>query len=363
MKNRILLVGPLIPPVHGQALAFTRFVESIDEDKKIVVNTNLEDKSKVGKIFGTFKTLFTIAFKALFSKYDVVYFTCSRSFLGSIKDIVLINLVSLRKVKIVNHLHGSDFYEFLHNLPSWYQKILIYSYKKVAISIVLLDSMKEQFSDFKDMKVEVVSNFYDKELDEKFVEKDTNKINLVYLSNIMSSKGIFELIEAFEELSRKYDNIYLNIAGGYISDEYMSIDEVKEKFEKAISQNDRIKYLGKTFGEDKVRLLQSSDIFVLPSYYKSEAFPISIIEAMACENAIVTTNYKYLPEIVDRNNGIVLDNISSENLVDAFNYYEQLDYKLFVNGSKVSKGIAKGYDSFAYYTAFMKMIYDLKVNK
>jgi glycosyltransferase involved in cell wall biosynthesis len=313
MKNRILLVGPLIPPVHGQALAFTRFVESIDEDKKIVVNTNLEDKSKVGKIFGTFKTLFTIAFKALFSKYDVVYFTCSRSFLGSIKDIVLINLVSLRKVKIVNHLHGSDFYEFLHNLPSWYQKILIYSYKKVAISIVLLDSMKEQFSDFKDMKVEVVSNFYDKELDEKFVEKDTNKINLVYLSNIMSSKGIFELIEAFEELSRKYDNIYLNIAGGYIADDYMSIDEVKEKFKHKISGNDRIKYIGKTFSEEKVKLLQSSDIFVLPSY--KEAVPISILEAMACENAIVTTNYKYLPEVVKSKNGVIVEPRSVDSLM------------------------------------------------
>jgi glycosyltransferase involved in cell wall biosynthesis len=177
--------------------------------------------------------------------------------------------------------------------------------------------MKEQFSDFKDMKVEVVSNFYDKELDEKFVEKDTNKINLVYLSNIMSSKGIFELIEAFEELSRKYDNIYLNIAGGYIADEYMSIDEVKEKFKHKISGNDRIKYIGKTFSEEKVKLLQSSDIFVLPTYYKSEAFPISIIEAMACKNAIVTTNYKYLPEVVKSKNGMIVEAKSVESLSNA----------------------------------------------
>jgi glycosyltransferase involved in cell wall biosynthesis len=313
---KILLVGPLLPPVHGQSLAFTRFVESINEDKKIVVNINLEDKNKLGKVFATFKTLFLIFLKAVFIKYDVVYFTCSRSMLGSVKDIVLINLVSLKGVRVVNHLHGSDFKEFLDSSPKWYQKILLKSYKKVDTSIVLLESMRAQFSDFPDMKVEVVPNFYDKDLGKKLVEKEENKINLVYLSNIMNSKGIFELIEAFESLCKKHNNIYLNIAGGYIADEYMSIDEVREKFQNKISNNDKITYMGKTFGIEKVKLLQSSDIFVLPSYYKSEAFPISIIEAMACGNAVVTTNYKYLPDVVSDKNGMLVEIKSVDSLVD-----------------------------------------------
>ncbi|MDD2384933.1 MAG: glycosyltransferase family 4 protein [Sulfurospirillaceae bacterium] len=312
----ILLIGPIFPPIHGQSLAFTRFVESINEDKRILINTNLENKSKIGKIFATFKTLLSISMKVIFSKYDIVYFTCSRSILGSIKDILLINLVSLKDVNIVNHLHGSDFKEFLDTSPKWYQKILIKSYTKVDISIVLLDSMKEQFVDFPEMNVEIVPNFYDKELNEKLEEKDDDKINLVYFSNIMSSKGIFELIDAFEILSKEYDNIYLNIAGEYIADEYMSIDEVKEKFQNKIYHHDRIKYVGKIFGERKARVLQKSDIFVLPSYYKSEAFPISIIEAMACKNAIVTTNYKYLPAVVFSENGMIVETKSVDSLVD-----------------------------------------------
>jgi len=313
---KLLLVGPLLPVVHGQSLAFTRFVENIENSKKIIVNTNLEDKSKLGKIFGTFKTLFSISVKALFSKYDVVYFTCSRSMLGSIKDIALINIVSLKGVKIVNHLHGSDFYEFLHSSPKWYQRILFKSYEKVDTSIVLLKNMKNQFRDFKRMRVEVVPNFYDKELDEKLVKKDENRVNLVYLSNIMSSKGIFELINAFEKLSQKCDNISLNIAGGFIGDEYISTADVEKKFYDKIGANKKITYLGKIYGEDKVNLLQNSDVFVLPSYYKSEAFPISIIEAMACENAIVTTNYKYLPDVVSEQNGVLVEPRSVNSLVN-----------------------------------------------
>ncbi|MAC83424.1 MAG: hypothetical protein CL624_04750 [Arcobacter sp.] len=305
--KKIFLVGPIFPPIHGQSLAFTRFVQSIENENKIVINTNNNYKSKFGKVFSTFKTLLLIFIKSIFTKYDVVYFTCSRSFLGSIKDILLINLISLKNIKIINHLHGSDFKEFINESPKWYQKILYHSYKKVDVSIVLLESMKDQFQDFPNMKLKVVSNFYDKELDEKLIEKDQEKINLLYLSNIMSSKGIFELINAFNILSQKYENIYLNIAGGYMSDNYMSIDEVKEKFESQISQNGRIKYIGKIFGDEKTKLLQDSDIFILPTYYKSEAFPISIIEAMACGNVIVTTNYKYLPEVVNSSNGMLVE--------------------------------------------------------
>lgn len=314
-KN-ILLVGPLLPPIHGQSLAFTRFCESVDNKNIIVVNTNLEDKSKLCKILSTFKTLLIIFFKSVFAKYDIVYFTGSRSFLGSIKDILLINLVNFKRIKIINHLHGSDFYEFLHSVPKWYQKVLFYSYNKVDTSIVLLESMKSQFIDFENMTIEIVPNFYDKELDKEFEKKDESKINLVYLSNIMKSKGIFEFIDAFEKLSKSHENIYLNIAGGFIADEYMGIEEVKKEFYKKIKNKNSIQYIGKIFGEDKIRLFQKSDIFVLPSYYKSEAFPISIIEAMACENAIVTTNYKYLPELVSVKNGTLVEPKSIESLID-----------------------------------------------
>ena len=313
---KMLLVGPLFPPIHGQSLAFTRFSDSIEDKRKVVINTNLGSKSKVGKIFATLKVLFVVTIKSLFTKYDVVYFTCSRSFLGSVKDVFLINLVSLKKVRIITHLHGSDFFQFLNDSPKWYKKILLKSYEKVDTSVVLLDSMKDQFNDFKNIRIEVISNFYDNEFNENFAGKVKDKINLVYLSNIISSKGIFELIDAFEVLSKTHENIYLNIAGGYIADEYMSIDKVRKKFEQKISLNDRINYMGKVFESEKVMLLQKSDIFVLPSYYKSEALPISIIEAMACKNAIVTTNYKYLPEVVGEKNGVLVNPKSVESLIE-----------------------------------------------
>ncbi len=342
MNQVILCVGPKLPPIHGQSLAFTRFYESINDSGRLLVNTNMEDSTGFDKIFGTFKILFLIFYKILFNKVDVVYFTCTRSFMGSIKDIFLINLASFKNIKLINHLHGSDFSDFLHNSPKWYQKILFSAYAKVDTSIVLLDSMKKQFKDFPDMKIEVVPNFYDNELNKTLAEKDNEIINLLYLSNIMKSKGIFELIDSFIELSMKHKDICLNIAGGFMGDEYLSRNEIEKQFLEKIKDNLKINYLGKVYGEEKVKLFQRSDIFVLPSYYRSEAFPISIIEAMRCGNAIVTTNYKYLPEVVNIQNGILVEAKSVDSLIYGINKLLE-DNELLDNIQEYNKKEAKKY--------------------
>lgn len=356
---KILFVGPLIYPVHGQSLAFTRLVESLKVNEKYIINTNGEDYTGARKVFFSIQVLFFIILKLTVKKVDTVYFTCSRSFLGSLKDILLINLASVKGSRIINHLHGSDFYDFLHCSPKWYKKLLLHSYNKVDTSIVLLERMRDQFQDFQNMSVEVVPNFYDKSLNELLENKNKEEVNLVYLSNIMCSKGIFDLISAFKLLATKYTNVRLNIAGGYIADKYMGAAEVKENFLHEISGSAQIVYLGKVFGDEKIKLLQRSDIFVLPTYYDSEAFPISIIEGMACGNAIVTTNYKYLPDVVSADNGVLIEPKSVDSLISGIEI-------LLKNNEKLrsiqlhNKMHAKNNYSIEQYTNSLKNLLDKK---
>lgn len=313
--SRILFVGPIMPPIHGQSMAFTRLYESVNKKNKILVNSNVEGRRLLRKVISTSRLLTKIFYFVLFNKFDTVYFTCSRSALGSIKDILLVNLCSLKKVKIINHLHGSDFYDFLHSAPKWHSFILHATYKKVNESIVLMDSMKNQFSDYPDMKVHVVPNFYDDYLEGEAVESKGNVVKLLYLSNIIKSKGIIELIDAFKILLERHDNIRLNIAGDFMSDDLTSASNMRKTFYNKIGNHPKIQYMGKVFGQSKKTLLQQSDIFVLPSYYKSEALPISILEAMICKNVIITTNYKYLGDVIKKGNGITVNPRSSDSLI------------------------------------------------
>jgi glycosyltransferase involved in cell wall biosynthesis len=58
-------------------------------------------------------------------------------------------------------------------------------------------------------------------------------------------------------------------------------------------------------------------------------------------------------------NGIQLPKLSSYEMAKALHYYEKLSNDLLLNGSIVSKGIAKGYDSSAYLSVFKKMVFDI----
>ena len=106
--------------------------------------------------------------------------------------------------------------------------------------------------------------------------------------------------------------------------------------------------------------MSESKVFLLIS--REDHWGTVVCEAAACGMNLITSKTVGATIDIVRNNinGIVLEDIKPDYLIDAFKYYEQLGEKLLINGSKVSKGIAQGYDSYAYYTAFMKMIYDLR---
>lgn len=316
-KKKVLFVGPMMPPITGQSIAFTRLVQGLEISQDDIIDTNQESSSSVKKAFSSVVIMFLTLWKILSGNYGKVYFTCSRTFMGSLKDVVLINVASRKGLRVINHLHGSDFYDFLHSSSPIYRSILVKSYHKVHVSIVLIDRMKSQFEGFDNMKIEVVNNFFDQEVQTKPVESNPDVVNsreirLLYLSNIIMSKGILDLLKAFDILCETRNNIDLYIAGSFMGDDYLSSNEVQLEFYEMISKNSRIHYEGIVLGAKKNNLFCESDIFVLPSYYKSEAFPISIVEAMAFGNAIVTTNHRYLPDIISSKNGAVV-NVRSPN--------------------------------------------------
>ena len=63
-------------------------------------------------------------------------------------------------------------------------------------------------------------------------------------------------------------------------------------------EKDGIFYHGPLYGMQKKDFLKALDIFVLPSFYASEAMPISIIEAMRSGCVIIATEHHYLPFLV-----------------------------------------------------------------
>ena len=76
--------------------------------------------------------------------------------------------------------------------------------------------------------------------------------------------------------------------------------EVQTLAEK-LAVNDRVIFTGPVTGRAKLELFYSADLFVLPSY--SEGFPMSLLEAIACELPVVATRECNFPELFESGGG------------------------------------------------------------
>lgn len=335
MRKKILMIGTLPPPFQGQPIAFASAINAVKDDYNLkVLRTSFRSENLIGSILKLLKYYILLPYYLLFFRPHKVYFLCSRTFVGGFRDVYLILLCFFSNIRLYNHLHGSDFKLYLESLPIFYKVFVQFLFKRVDRHAVLIEGMEEQLKNVSELhKIQVIHNFYEYYDIEEYDEciKSTEKINLLFLSSIVKTKGIFELIDAFKKLEEKKFNIHLYICGDFLSDNEMNKNEVKQKFYSLVTSSQNITYLGSIGKQMKYEILNKSHIFVLPTYYRSEAVPLSILEAMSSGCAVVTTNFRYLPNIVHSEiNGYLVKARSTDDLVTKLEY-------LIINQSVLKK--------------------------
>lgn len=125
-------------------------------------------------------------------------------------------------------------------------------------------------------------------------------VSIGYVGNFVARKRPEWLVEIVAELLREGLPVYGVIAGFDLSGgEYIA--RLKDMIE-ATGHPDRFVFLG--YRPDVARVMQGLDILLLPSI--AEPFGRVVIEAMACEVAVVATNAGGVPEIIqDGKNGLL----------------------------------------------------------
>ena len=302
---KFLFVGPAAIPVTGQSYSFHYTYEKCLYSKKCF---SFRIKGSVFTLLSSnfiaySSYLIYLIYCFLSSEKCTVYIVTGRTKLGFVRDFFYIHAAKFFRFNIVNHLHGADFNFFRSNVPSFMKVLLDFTYNKIDKSIVLVEPMLEQYDMYQDMEIEVIPNFYTENINSSdslnLNEPNRSRLNITYMSNIMSSKGIFYLLDAVDEMVKNGLDIHLNIAGAPVPDNEMSYDDVKHNFLSRIDNSDYISYLGVVKGQEKVSLLKNTNVFVLPSHYPTEAQPITIIEALAAGCYIVSTHHNYLPGMLE----------------------------------------------------------------
>ncbi|MGJ0334214.1 glycosyltransferase family 4 protein [Aliarcobacter cryaerophilus] len=154
-----------------------------------------------------------------------------------------------------------------------------------------------------------------KTLDEKELIRDKFKIDkkdfvITFVGRIVKDKGINELIEAFINLSKKYNNLKLLLVGDY--EEHLN--PIKKENKILIDSLDSIITVG--FQNDIRDFLSITDLFVLPSY--REGLPNSLIEAGSFGIPLLATNINGCNEIIDDCiTGILVEKKNAKKLEEA----------------------------------------------
>lgn len=160
-------------------------------------------------------------------------------------------------------------------------------------------------------------------------ESESSKMIITCISRLSPRKGHKFLFEALEMIKRGIGNVEVWIVGdGEMRSE---LERLKDELEL-----DFVKFLG--MRTDIPNILSQSDIFVLPTI--NDNFPISIVEAMFAEQAIITTNCGGIPEMIQHGKtGLLTEPGNAEEIA--------ISLLLLLNNEEIRRNFAQQAKKFA----------------
>ncbi|WP_440903789.1 glycosyltransferase [Catenovulum sp. SX2] len=206
---------------------------------------------------------------------------------------------------------GSDVYDFPNNKFTKY--LLGRSLKKASRIFSTSHCMKKQTSNFFNGEIHVIPFGVDLVKFRPEMQKGHKESVRLGVVKVLDHKyGIDNLIEAFALLTQvEYSDITLDIVGdGPKYDELVNLA-------KALGVYQKINFVGWVDNDTLPSIINSFDIFVVPSRLDSESFGVVAVEAGACAVPCVVSNVGGLPEVVvDGVTGLVARKEDPSDLAD-----------------------------------------------
>lgn len=209
-------------------------------------------------------------------KIDILHTTTSGN-LGSFRDICVARLCKKYGIKSIMHCRYGCITEDIQS--KGLVGMLLRKSMSLFDQIWVLDS--RSYGTLKGIpslahKVYLIPNSI--EVNEPLNSDPKEYKRVAFIGNLHPTKGLYELVEACTRTDVQLDII------GPGSDEVIA--RVKELAGDKLSKS--IFVHGRLPNPEAVKFMHDVDIVALPTYYPSEAFPISIIEAMSLSKMVIS---------------------------------------------------------------------------
>ena len=232
------------------------------------------------------------------------------------------SFIQPEKCPIVIRLNGSDTY-FCHldqRPVKWKNKFhekraLEKADGLLSVSQFTADKTNEVFGLNK--KFTIIPNAIDTDAFENNSTIPESNI-ILYFGSLIRKKGLLELPRIFNEVVKENPLAQLILVGkdvpDIVSGNTSTWDMMKKKFSPQALSN--VKYLGSVPYTEIQNYIKEATVCVFPSF--AEALPVSWIEAMAMQKAVVASNIGWATDVIDNNvNGFLVHPENHKEYADA----------------------------------------------
>lgn len=263
-------------------------------------------------LYGMIKVLWNVRKAIKKEHFDILHTTTSGN-IGHIRDYYVARLCHRNGVKCIMHCRYGCIPDDLKSsgLVRKYLKKAVDEFDQTWVldkkSLVALNNIKEY-----EGKVFLTPNSIDVKEELDNAPKQYNTI--AFCGNVYPTKGVMELVKGAIQT-----DVVLHIIGP-------ATDEMKKEIEKAAGAliGDRVILHGRLPNNEAVEFLKKVDMIALPTYYKSEAFPISIIEAMSLSKLVISCDRAAIPDMLTALDGtmcgILVEPKSADAIRDAIEW-------------------------------------------
>jgi len=313
----------LAPPVHGAAVAGGFIKESTPINEvfdctyiNLATASSLADIGKSGfkKFFVIVRLWYKVVLALKSQNFKLCYLTINAKGPAWFKELGIVALVKLFQVPIIYHYHNKGVAE---NADSSFKKIMYRFQFKNAKTILLSPLLYQDIADFaNELDVYYCPNGIPNATLislEATANKELNPTMILFLSNLIESKGVFVLLEACVLLKKKQIPFRCVFIGG-------EGDITASQFREKVSQLNlkaEVEYQGKKYGLEKEAAFTEAEIFAFPTYYHNETFGLVNLEAMQYALPVISTFEGAIPAvIIDGINGFLVPQQNVEALAD-----------------------------------------------
>jgi glycosyltransferase involved in cell wall biosynthesis len=316
---KLLVFAQTPPPVHGQSVMVRTLVDGLGEASRtddgdgqaievIHVNPALSrDAADVGRVrIGKVFALWAACLRALWARVrrgggadgmTLYYVPAPGKRVAVWRDWMVMFMLRPFFSRLVLHWHAFGLGAWLSEKACaperWLTRLAL---GRATVAVVLAPELADDAVAFAPKKVCVVANGVGAPVVEKQgVAAPRATCRLLFLGACGREKGLFAALDALAVLERERPGAFeLTVAGAFASAE-------EEREFTALLANDlahlrgRVRRAGHADEAQKHALYAGADVFVFPTHYAHEAQPLVLIEAMAHDLPVVSTQWRAIP--------------------------------------------------------------------